>query len=369
MRVPKVGVIGAGQLARMMIGPAADLGVNIEVFAASSDDSAALISAFMVGDFKKIEDLMTFAEGCDVVTFEHELVPQSLIHDMESRGVCVYPSGDSFLYSQDKLAMREKIAQLGLLNPLYEKYEGGSTGLKFPLVAKVPRGGYDGRGVWIISDQAQLSELPTPLLLEEKLNFTREISVMVARSRSGETKTWSPTWTEQCDGICKITVTPVPDFSDDLAEEVSRIAIKIADGVGLVGVMAVELFHIDDRFVVNELALRPHNSGHWTIEGAVTSQFEQHLRAILDLPLGDTKRISDWAVMGNILGGSQPEIFAQYEHMMARSPRLKFHHYRKEIKEGRKIGHVLLLGWDCDFHRLVDEVEFAQNYLSGGPHG
>lgn len=368
MRVPKVGVIGAGQLARMMIGPATDLGVDINVFAASSDDSAALISSFMVGDYKNIEDLMAFAKDCDVVTFEHELVPQSVIKDMESLGVRVYPTGNSFIYSQDKLAMREKIAQLGLLNPKYERYEGGSTNLAFPLIAKVPQGGYDGRGVWVIANQAQLSELPQPLLLEEKLNFTREIAVMVARSPSGETKAWSPTLTEQCDGICKVTVTPVPELPDDLIAEANRIAITIADGIGLVGVMAVELFHMGDHLIVNELALRPHNSGHWTIEGAITSQFEQHLRAVLDLPLGDTKRIADWAVMGNILGGKHPEIFTQYEELMARNPRLKLHHYRKEIKKGRKIGHVLLLGWDCDFHELVDEVEFAQDYLSGGSH-
>jgi len=368
MRVPKIGVIGAGQLARMMVGPALDLGVDINFFAASPDDSAALISSFIVGDFKNIEDLMEFANDCDVVTFEHELVPQSLISELESRGVCVYPTSNSFVYSQDKLAMREKIAELGLLNPLHEKYEGGSTNFEFPLVAKVPRGGYDGRGVWVISNQAQLSELPTPLLLEEKLNFTREISIMVARSRSGETRTWSPTWTEQSDGICKITVTPVPDFPRDLINEVNRIAVTIADGIDLVGVMAVELFQMDSQLIVNELALRPHNSGHWTIEGAITSQFEQHLRAVLDLPLGDTKQIADWAVMGNILGGSQPEIFAQYEELMARSPSLKFHHYRKEIKKGRKIGHVLLLGWNCGFQELVSEVEFAQNYLSGGSH-
>jgi 5-(carboxyamino)imidazole ribonucleotide synthase len=368
MDFPTVGVIGAGQLARMLLRPASDLGINVQVFASSSDDSAAQIANTTVGNYNELSDLIAFARDCDVITFEHELVPQSLIRDLESSGIQVFPRSDSFLYSQDKLAMREKISELGLSNPRYEKYDGGSTAIEFPLIAKAPRGGYDGRGVWVIETAEELQELPTPLLLEEKLNFVREISVMVARSANGETKTWAPTWTEQQDGICKITVTPVPDFPGYLVAEVIRIATTIAVGIDLVGVMAVELFQMEDRLIVNELALRPHNSGHWTIEGSVTSQFEQHLRAVLNLPLGDTSQTSDWAVIGNILGSSQPDMFNHYKDLMSRNANLKFHHYRKSIKEGRKLGHISLLGWDCDYHEIVAEVEYARNYLSGGLH-
>ena len=368
MDFPTVGVIGAGQLARMMIGPASNLGVNLRVFASTTGDSAAQIANTTVGDFNNLAALIAFAQGCDVVTFEHELVPQSLIRELESEGIQIFPRSGSFLYSQDKLAMREKMTELGLPNPEYERYDGGGTQLQFPLVAKTPQGGYDGRGVWVIAEEKDLLPLPTPLLLEEKLNFTREISVMVARSLNGEMKTWSPTWTEQQDGICKVTVTPVPNFPSSLVEEVSRIAMTIANGIDLVGVMAVELFQVGERFTVNELALRPHNSGHWTIEGAVTSQFEQHLRAVLNLPLGDTSQTSDWAVMGNVLGSSQPDMFNHYKFLMSSMPNLKFHHYRKEIKEGRKLGHVLLLGWDSDYIEMIDKVEFARNYLSGGLH-
>jgi 5-(carboxyamino)imidazole ribonucleotide synthase len=365
---PTVGVIGAGQLARMMLGPASNLGVNVRVFASSADESAAQIANTTVGDFNDLAALVAFAQDCDVVTFEHELVPQALIRELESKGIQIFPRSESFHYSQDKLAMREKMTELGLSNPVYERFEGGDTNIQFPLIAKAPRGGYDGRGVWVIEEKEDLQGLPTPLLLEEKLNFTREISVMVARSASGEKRTWSPTWTEQQDGICKITVTPVPDFSSVFVDEVSQIAMTIADGIDLVGVMAVELFQVDDKFIVNELALRPHNSGHWTIEGAITSQFEQHLRAVLNLPLGDTSQTSDWAVMGNILGSSQPDMFNHYKQLMFRSPNLKFHHYRKEIREGRKLGHVLLLGWDCDYREIAEEVEYARNYLSGEHH-
>lgn len=365
MNFPTVGVIGAGQLARMMLGPATELGINIRVFASALDDSAAQVADSIVGDYKDIEAILHFARSCDVVTFEHELVPQEIIRSLEAKGIQIYPSADSFIYSQDKFSMRAKMSQLGLPNPRFQRYESGVPEIPFPLIAKAPQGGYDGKGVWVIANQAELDALPKPLLLEEKLNFTREISIMVARSHRAEVKTWSPTLTVQRDGICIRTVTPVPDLPEELELQIREIAIAIAKGIDLIGVMAVELFQVGDSFVVNELALRPHNSGHWTIEGAITSQFEQHLRAVLDLPLGDTASSSDWAVMGNILGGNQSDMFGHYGLLMARNPNLKFHHYRKEMRDGRKIGHVLLLGNDCDLLRLEEEVEYAVDYLSG----
>lgn len=363
MSFPKVGVIGAGQLARMMVAPATELGINLSVFAAIPHDSAAQVAPYVVGDYKDSQAVLDFAKSVDVVTFEHEQVPQSVIRNLEANGIRVYPRADSFIYSQDKLAMREKMDELRLPNPKFQKYLGGTPLLEFPLIAKAPTGGYDGRGVWVVNSQAELDALPSPLLLEEKLDFTREIAIMVARSPHGQAATWSPTWTVQKDGICTTTVTPVPDLSDDLAIRASTIALTIAQGINLVGVMAVELFQIGDEFIINELALRPHNSGHWTIEGAKTSQFEQHLRAILDLPLGDTSRTSDWAVMGNVLGGEKTDMYRPYLHLMARTPGLKFHQYRKEVKHGRKIGHVTLLGEDLV--QLRNEVDHAIDYLSG----
>ncbi len=365
MSFPKVGVIGAGQLARMMVAPATELGINLTLFAASPNDSAAQVANFVIGDFSDSKAVLEFAKGCDVVTFEHEQVPQSVIRTLEANGIRVYPRSDSFIYSQDKLAMREKMVELGLPNPRFEKYTGGTTNLDFPLIAKAPSGGYDGRGVWVVNSPEELAALPTPLLLEEKLDFTREIAIMVARSPHGQAATWSPTWTIQRDGICTTTVTPVPELSDELAIAATSAALTIAQGINLVGVMAVELFLVGDEFIINELALRPHNSGHWTIEGSKTSQFEQHLRAILDLPLGDTTRTSDWAVMGNILGGQKSDMYRPYLHLMARTPGLKFHHYRKEVKPGRKIGHVTLLGNGDDLVELIQEVDHAVDYLSG----
>ena len=201
------------------------------------------------------------------------------------------------------------------------------------------------------------------LLLEEKLNFDYEISVMVARSPHNQAATWPATLTIQTDGICNMTVAPVPDISNELEESVQSAALKIAQGINLVGVMAVELFVKGEQLFINELALRPHNSGHWTIEGAVTSQFEQHLRAVLDLPLGDTAMTAKWAVMGNILGGNNQDMYRPYLHLMARTPNLKFHQYLKEVRPGRKIGHVTITG--DDLVELRAEVSHALAYLSG----
>ncbi len=365
MNFPTVGVVGAGQLARMMLGPATNLGINVQVFASSDDDSAAQVTDSIVGDYTDELALLDFARSCDVVTFEHELVPQNVIRFLEKHGVKIFPSAETFIYSQDKIAMREKMKQLGLPNPRYQRYDSGVPNLSFPFIAKAPQGGYDGKGVWVIENQGQLDALPKPLLLEEKVDFSHEISIMVARSPSGEIKTWSPTLTVQRDGICIRTVTPVPELPRELELQIRNLSITIAEGIALIGVMAVELFQIGNLIMVNELALRPHNSGHWTIEGAVTSQFEQHLRAVLDLPLGDTTSTADWAVMGNILGGNQTDMFGHYGLLMARNPNLKFHHYRKEMREGRKIGHVLLIGNDCELAGLEREVEYAVDYLSG----
>ena len=236
----------------------------------------------------------------------------------------------------------------------------------YPAIAKSISGGYDGRGVWKVNSKEALSDLlkeHTKLLLEELIDFDFEIAVMVARSPHGQAATWAPTRTFQRDGICIETVTPVPEFSADQSERTQNLALQIAEEIKLVGVMAVEMFVKGDELFINELALRPHNSGHWTIEGSITSQFEQHLRAVLDLPLGDTAMTAKWAVMGNILGGNNQDMYRPYLHLMARTPNLKFHQYLKEVRPGRKIGHVTITG--DDLVELRAEVSHALAYLSG----
>ena len=370
MSFPTVGVIGAGQLARMMLPPAVDLGISLSLFAGSDTECGALVAPHTVGSLTDTEAVLDWASHVDVVTFEHELIPQQLIAAIEASGVKVFPSAASFIYSQNKLAMREKMEELGLPNPRWQAYDGGVLELDFPLIAKSVAGGYDGRGVFLLHTPAELEELHNSrsqvLLLEEKLDFDYEIAIMVARSPHGQAATWAPTLTVQRDGICVQTVTPIPELSNALAAQVVQMALQIAQGIDLVGVMAVEIFVLGDRLFINELALRPHNSGHWSIEGAITSQFEQHLRAVLDLPLGDTSLVAPFAVMGNVIGietDKSTNLFRPYLHLMARIPALKIHQYMKELRPGRKVGHVTLLG--SDLLHLRSEVRHAVDYLSG----
>ena len=386
---PTVGVIGAGQLARMMVPPAIDLGISLSLFAASPEDSGAQVAHHVVGDLNDTEAVCKWARSCDVVTFEHEQVPQKLIIALQEEGITVFPSASAFSYSQNKLLMRQKIAELQLPNPRWqiftEEISQADIAIPFPLIAKSITGGYDGRGVFVLNtfDElitlhqrmtaeqnknigAHIDPVVVELLIEEQLNFDYELSVMVARSPHGQAATWAPTLTVQRDGICLQTITPIPDISNELSERISHIALSIAQGIDLVGVMAVEMFVVGEALIINELALRPHNSGHWSIEGSVTSQFEQHLRAVLDLPLGDTKMLAPVAVMGNLIGietEKSGDLYRPYLHLMARIPDLKIHQYMKELRPGRKVGHVTLLG--DDLLHLSTEVTHAVDYLMG----
>ena len=363
-RFPRVGVIGAGQLARMMVAPATALGIDLLLFAQSAEDSGAQITHHVVGDYTDLEALKKFAVSCDVITFEHELVPLSVIKGLEATGVKVYPPSSAFIYSQDKAQMREKLSSFPC--PTWKVVTSTAGIDRYPLIAKAISGGYDGRGVWKINSQDELGEVlkTTPqLLIEELISFDTEIAVMVARSPHGQATSWTPTETVQEDGICTMTISPAQSISAELAEKAQKIALDIAQEVGVIGVMAVEMFVKGEHLYINELAMRPHNSGHWTIDGSVTSQFEQHLRAILDLPLGDPSMTADFAVMGNILGGEKTDMYRPYLHLMARNPDLKFHHYKKEVRAGRKIGHVTAVG--SDLLQLTTDVQHARDYMSG----
>ena len=362
-RFPKVGVIGAGQLAQMSLAPAAALGIELIPLANSTEDSAAKLTPHIVGDYKNLETVREFAKRCDLVTFEHELIPISIVKTLEVEGLKFLPSSGSFQFSQDKALMRQTLDHLP--TPKWQVVTE-AIDWSYPAIAKSISGGYDGRGVWKVNSKEALSDLlkeHTKLLLEELIDFDFEIAVMVARSPHGQAATWAPTRTFQRDGICIETVTPVPEFNADQSERAQNLALQIAEEIKLVGVMAVEMFVKGEELFINELALRPHNSGHWTIEGSITSQFEQHLRAVLDLPLGDTAMTAKWTVMGNILGGNNQDMYRPYLHLMARTSNLKFHQYLKEVRPGRKIGHVTITG--DDLVELRAEVSHALAYLSG----
>jgi 5-(carboxyamino)imidazole ribonucleotide synthase len=348
----------------MSAAPAVALGIDLVLLAQSATDSGAQVAAFEVGDYRDLVQVREFAKKCDLLTFEHELIPISVIRALENEGVKFYPTSGSFIYSQDKAAMREKLANY--LAPKWQVVTKANEVLEYPAIAKSISGGYDGRGVWKVNSESELSAilLENPkLLVEELIDFDFEISVMVARSPHGQAATWAPTQTVQSEGICTMTIAPAPDLSEALGQQAQQIALSIAAEIKLVGVMAVEMFVKGDQLFINELAMRPHNSGHWTIDGSVTSQFEQHLRAILDLPLGDTSMTAKYAVMGNVLGGDKQDMYRPYLHLLARTPKLKVHQYRKEVKPGRKIGHVTLLGENLV--ELTTEVQHAIDYMGG----
>lgn len=372
--VPAVGMVGAGQLARMTSSAATALGIRFRVLAAASDESAAQVTAdVVVGDYRSQADLMAFAEGCDVVTFDHEHVPGALIEAMEAGGHIVRPGSGALRYTQDKQAMRERLTALGYRCPQFASVTGlddvtafaAKTG--WPVVLKAVSGGYDGRGVWVCPDLPAAADVlghGLELIAEEHVRFSRELAILVARSPHGQGAAYPVVETIQHDGICREVIAPAPELPLVEAADAQRLGLDIARDLGVVGLLAVELFETADGLLVNELAMRPHNSGHWTIEGSVTSQFEQHLRAVLDLPLGSPTLSSRWSVMVNILGGEDPDLRSRLVHVMAADPAVKIHLYGKPSRPGRKVGHVTALGRDLE--RTRDRAWRAASYLAHG---
>jgi 5-(carboxyamino)imidazole ribonucleotide synthase len=357
--LPVVGMIGGGQLARMTHQAAIALGQSLRVLAASPDDGAALVVADVsIGSHLDLAALKTFAKDCDVVTFDHEHVPGDHIRALAADGVTVYPSADALLYAQNKRAMRERLARMDAPMPRWAPVSTSDDVRRFgdeigwPIVGKAVTGGYDGRGVWVLDDasaaEALLAE-GVELIVEEKVPLARELAVQVARSPFGQVAAYPVVETVQQDGICVQVLAPAPDLPADQAAQIQQLGIRIATELDVVGMLAVELFvGRDGRVSVNELAMRPHNSGHWTIEGARTSQFEQHLRAVLDYPMGDTSLAAPAVVMVNLLGGPAGgmPIDERLHHMFAAEPGVKVHLYGKRVRPGRKIGHVTALGRD-----------------------
>jgi 5-(carboxyamino)imidazole ribonucleotide synthase len=356
--LPVVGMVGGGQLARMTHQAAISLGQSLRVLAQSPDDSAALVASDVrIGTHTDLAALRDFAKGCDAVTFDHEHVPGEHIRALEAEGLKVFPSADALIFAQDKGRMRERLAELGAPVPRWRRVTsaadiaGFAAETGWPVVAKATRGGYDGRGVWMLASPAEAAELVatgTDLIVEERVPLRRELAALVARSPFGQVAAYPVVETVQRDGICVEVVAPAPGLAEEAALDAQQLAIDLATELGVVGLLAVELFETGDGILVNELAMRPHNSGHWTIEGARTSQFEQHLRAVLDYPMGATTTTAPVVVMANVLGG-QPggmSIDERLHHLFAEDPGARVHLYGKQIRPGRKIGHVTVLGDD-----------------------
>jgi 5-(carboxyamino)imidazole ribonucleotide synthase len=375
--VPVVGMVGAGQLARMTAEAAIGLGVGFRVLAGSVTDSAAQVAAgTVIGDYRSLDDLRAFAAVGDVLTFDHEHVPAGHLASLERAGARVRPPAAALRFSQDKLAMRQRLTGLGIGCPRYAPVAGLAeveefTAGAWPVVLKAVSGGYDGRGVWVCESPAEAAQVLAhgiDLIAEEHVAFDRELAVLAARSPHGQGAVYPVVQTVQRDGICREVLAPAPGLAPARAAQAQALALRIAAELGVTGLLAVELFEISRGLLVNELAMRPHNCGHWTIEGARTSQFEQHLRAVLDLPLGSPVLAAPAAVMANVLGGDDADVYDRYIHVMAADPAVKVHMYGKEVRPGRKIGHVTVIGSrdHADHAELADRARRAASYLRWG---
>ena len=347
----RVGVIGGGQLARMMIPAATNLGLEFSVLA-ESEESSARLAATTVGDYTDVATVLAFARACDVITFDHEHVPAAVLDALVDAGVAVRPDPSALAIAQDKIAMRRVLDELGHPVPQWGVAEDSQQVAEFlaghggRIIAKTPRGGYDGKGVAVVTDPEQISGWLSegPVLLEELVDFSRELAQLVARRPAGDTAVWPVVETAQSGGVCSEVILPAPTADDRVLEVAADVGRRIANDLGVTGVLAVELFETTDgRLLVNELAMRPHNSGHVTIEGSVTSQFEQHLRAVADFPLGSTESRHPWAVMINVFGAMSIDRYARVGEFAD----VKLHNYGKNARAGRKVGHVTATGNDA----------------------
>ncbi len=373
--LPVVGMVGGGQLARMTHQAAIALGQSLRVLATAPDDGAALVASdTVIGDHTDLDALLRFAKGCDVVTFDHEHVPGEHIRALAAQGVVVYPGADALVHAQDKRVMRERLTALHVPVPSWRPVTSVAEVAQFmadrPAIAKAGTGGYDGRGVWPLDDPEQarpLFESGVDLIVEERVPLRRELAAVVARSPWGQVAAYPVVETVQRDGICVEVLAPAPGLSEDQALAAQELAIRVATELGVVGVLAVELFErTDGEVLVNELAMRPHNSGHWTIEGARTSQFEQHLRAVLDYPLGETALTAPAVAMANVLGGQSGgmSLDERVHHLFADDPGARVHLYGKQVRPGRKIGHVTVLG--AEMAEVRPRAQRAARWLREG---
>jgi 5-(carboxyamino)imidazole ribonucleotide synthase len=372
-----VGVIGGGQLARMMDEAATALGLRLRLLAEGPDTSAAtVVHDVTVGDYTDPATVKAFAAGCDVITFDHEHVPTDLLHELEESGVAVRPGPEALVHAQDKAVMRDRLSGFGAPCPTYRVVPDPDALVEFgdeigwPVIAKTSRGGYDGKGVWKLDSAGDAGqpfenlEEGVVVIAEEYIDFRRELSALVTRSPSGQAVAYPVSESVQRNGICVETTTPAPDLGDDRTVQIQQLALSIAHELGVVGMLAVELMERSDgSVVVNELAMRPHNTGHWSIDGAHTSQFENHLRAVVDLPLGDPAAREQVTVMANVLGGSIADLPSALLHCFARDRRLRVQLYGKQVRPGRKVGHVTTYGRDLDEVRR--RARHAAGYLMG----
>ncbi|MDM7854049.1 5-(carboxyamino)imidazole ribonucleotide synthase [Cellulomonas alba] len=382
MTAPVVAVVGGGQLARMMTPAATALGLHLRVLVESATSSAAqVVVDAPVGAASDADAIRALVAGAAALTFEHEHVPNALLDELVAAGTPVRPAAHALRHAQDKIVMRERLTELGVPCPRWSRVTSAADLDAFLAggegVVKTARGGYDGKGVRVVRSSDEVTDwlaaaadgTGAPLLVEEKVPFVRELAALVARRPSGEVATWPVVESVQVGGVCSEVVAPAPGLDPATQAAARDAAVAIAEGLDVTGVLAVELFEVPGpdgtRVLVNELAMRPHNSGHWTIDGAVTSQFEQHLRAVLDLPLGATEPTARWTVMANVLGSALDDPTDALAAVGALDPGAKVQLYGKEVRAGRKLGHVNVS--DDDLDRARSRARAAAALLRGEP--
>ena len=363
MHNPRVGAIGGGQLARMMGDAAAAAKVEFSVLAEAAGSSAQAFAS-TVGDYNQLSVVERFAETVDVITFDHEHVPLEVLSSLEAASVSVQPPSKALAFAQNKLKMRQRLSALNLPMPVWREIKTADDLTEFMgsvggvAILKTPIGGYDGKGVRVVRSAADakdwldnIDDFGGSLLAEEKVDFVRELAQLSARNTNAEFAAWPLVETRQVDGVCAVVIAPAPNSSSEMLERCEQIARAIAEDLGVTGVLAVEMFEArDGRILINELAMRPHNSGHFSIEGSATSQFEQHLRAVAGLPLGPTNLLAGHAVMVNLLGTGETNTFVEHFALAAeRHPAVHLHAYGKAARKGRKMGHVTVVDDDLDF--------------------
>lgn len=314
---PIVGIIGGSQIARMLIEAATRLNIDIKIFCKDSQESAALIAnSVSVGDTNNYAELTKFALDTEVITFDAYQFSFENLKKLEEQGQLFRPSLSTVKNLQDTNFIRQSLLDAGLV------------------------------------------------VKDDEVKFVRELSLQVARSPHGQSVVYPVSQIKRIDGVLDEVITPAPNLSDNNASELQSIALQISELFKIVGIFSVEFIDTgNNEFFISQIKLGPTNSGHWTIDGATTSQFENHLRAILDLPLGSPNLVAPFTVMVNVLGGQYLDMYKPFLHCMAHDPELRIHLYGKEVKEGRKVGHVNISGDDVT--DLLERAHHAADYLTG----
>ncbi|ANV83466.1 5-(carboxyamino)imidazole ribonucleotide synthase [Picosynechococcus sp. PCC 7003] len=360
----KVGVIGGGQLAWMMGAEARSLGMELWVQTPNASDPAVSnADQVIIGAIDDLASTAKLVENCHVVTFENEFVDLEALDTLVKRGAKFFPSLPFLAALLDKYDQRRCCQRFDIPVPTFVPWQLGEPlppGWEFPLVVKARRHGYDGKGTFIVKDAAALQALPTdladtPLLLEAFVPFEQELAVMVTRNRRGEIRTFPTVETQQIDQVCRWVLAPAA-VPQAVVDQVEKIAHTLAEGLNLVGIMGIELFLTPEgQVLVNEIAPRTHNSGHFSLDACQTSQFAMQLQAIADLPLGNPKMLSAGAVMVNLLGFEHSTgDYAHKRQMLTQFPQSHIHWYNKtSASPGRKLGHVTVLSETNDRETLM----------------